>query len=575
MEATVNTPKRESAGAWTYHVLSGEVWLSEPLQRLFAVPARLTAESFIALIHPDDRGLLRKQLNDLTLNKPLHSVLRLAAATHTDLVMLSAEMTGEAMLAAGIAMDAGHGPGPGANVGNAELSAGHTAVVELLLINDSTVEVQWSDNLFRLLGFNRSDFVPAREHLFALLHPLDVGLLQRHDNTPRQIRLKTKDSGFRWFLVSSRKVVEVETLISRIIYVFTDVHELKQKEQQLSGESTAMGNLLEQLPGYLLMMDEQLNIVFYNAGVRRRFSPARRTVPFTRWSKLVEDPDRVQRILKIAFHKPQLIRDALITTLPGLKPLSLAWNLACVSRDDRPALLCSGSDITGLHIGQLMLSEENKRLKEFARMASHNLRGPVANSLSLIDLYLRSNNPEEQQLYITKLDQVTKKLHSTISGLSEFLRKKDRMEKEPVEFQRVLDDTLHLFSTMISETHARIIADFSLCPSVDGYRVIIESIFQNLISNSIKYRNILSHPEIHITSRLQDSRCILTFTDNGMGIDMTRYGDKVFGLYNTFHENADSLGVGLYLVKKQLEDRGGSIVLESSPGKGSTFIITL
>ena len=102
----------------------------------------------------------------------------------------------------------------------------------------------------------------------------------------------------------------------------------------------------------------------------------------------------------------------------------------------------------------------------------------------------------------------------------------------------------------------------------------LESILYNLVSNSIKYRNLISAAEIQIsTSSGEDDTIILQVSDNGLGIDMEKFGDKVFKLNQVFHEGRDSKGVGLYLIKTQIESLGGSIQVESNVNEGSTFTV--
>jgi signal transduction histidine kinase len=101
----------------------------------------------------------------------------------------------------------------------------------------------------------------------------------------------------------------------------------------------------------------------------------------------------------------------------------------------------------------------------------------------------------------------------------------------------------------------------------------LESILLNLLTNAIKYRNPEKLLEININANKLKDQIILRFKDNGMGIDMVQNGNKLFGMYKTFHGNDDARGIGLFLVKNQVEAMGGNITAESIPGNGTTFII--
>ena len=102
----------------------------------------------------------------------------------------------------------------------------------------------------------------------------------------------------------------------------------------------------------------------------------------------------------------------------------------------------------------------------------------------------------------------------------------------------------------------------------------LESIFLNLLTNSIKYKSPDKQLKITITSKTINDKVILYFKDNGIGIDLDRNKHKIFGLYQRFHNHPDSKGLGLYLVKSQVETMGGTIEVSSKVGKGTTFTIT-
>ena len=102
----------------------------------------------------------------------------------------------------------------------------------------------------------------------------------------------------------------------------------------------------------------------------------------------------------------------------------------------------------------------------------------------------------------------------------------------------------------------------------------MESIIQNLLTNALKYRSLKRKPHIVVSTRREGPSTVLRVSDNGLGIDMERFGDKLFGLHKTFHEHKDARGVGLFLIKTQIEALGGSIKAESEVDKGTTFIIT-
>ena len=105
-------------------------------------------------------------------------------------------------------------------------------------------------------------------------------------------------------------------------------------------------------------------------------------------------------------------------------------------------------------------------------------------------------------------------------------------------------------------------------------KAYLESIILNLLTNAIKYRDHSRKLKISISTKEKEDLTILTCEDNGIGIDIERNKDKIFGLYQRFHNYPDSKGLGLYLVKSQVETMGGTINVQSEVNKGTKFTLT-
>ena len=127
----------------------------------------------------------------------------------------------------------------------------------------------------------------------------------------------------------------------------------------------------------------------------------------------------------------------------------------------------------------------------------------------------------------------------------------------------------------IEATDARINADFSAATEISYIPAYLESIFQNLLTNSLKYRHPDRNPVIKCHTFKDGSNIYLTFEDNGLGIDLDRYGEELFGMYKTFHLNKDAKGIGLFITRNQIEALGGSIQVASVVNAGTKFSIKL
>ena len=229
---------------------------------------------------------------------------------------------------------------------------------------------------------------------------------------------------------------------------------------------------------------------------------------------------------------------------------------------------------TSLEVAALELQDQNRQLDDFAHIISHNMRSPIGNITALISLLNEKSSIEDYQLILRKLNDVSGNLKETMNELMETLKVKKNTDVIQVElqFQEVLDKVIQSLQGEIIQTGAIVQSDFKVS-SLRYSKTYLESIFQNLISNAIKYKAKNRTPEILIRTVQLENATEMSISDNGLGIDMKRYGDKLFGLHKTFHEHKEARGVGLFLVKTQIEALGGSIRVESEVDKGTTFII--
>lgn len=238
-------------------------------------------------------------------------------------------------------------------------------------------------------------------------------------------------------------------------------------------------------------------------------------------------------------------------------------------------------DIKQKEIELRQLSQElmhsNRELQQFAYITSHNLRAPVANLISLLSLFDKEHLSERNHVFLEKMEMSVERLHSTLNDLNEILSSRANMaEKDEVlYFDQELKKVVELISEEIRLKEVVIHVDFSKAPSILFSRKVLHSIFLNLLTNAIKYRKQHVAPEITVSTEEDGEFVILYVKDNGMGIDLEKYGNKIFGLYQRFHDNKDGKGLGLYIIKNQIEALEGKIAVESIVNKGSMFHVFL
>ena len=162
-----------------------------------------------------------------------------------------------------------------------------------------------------------------------------------------------------------------------------------------------------------------------------------------------------------------------------------------------------------------------------------------------------------------------------IKDLTTVLNVRDRtsIPKQDLLFYPVYEKALAQSEVLIDYCGAEISADFENAPSVNYNKAYLESIFSNLLTNAIKYRSNKRKLKVTIKTEESGNFIVLKFSDNGLGIDLELHKEKMFRLYQRFHEHAEGKGLGLFLIKSQLEALNGSIDIESKLDEGTTFIL--
>jgi PAS domain S-box-containing protein len=222
------------------------------------------------------------------------------------------------------------------------------------------------------------------------------------------------------------------------------------------------------------------------------------------------------------------------------------------------------------------LTNNNRELKQFSFITSHNLRAPLTNMLSVFDLLDETKiTHRESATLIDALKSSTLHLNNTLNDLVDILIVKGNtnLSLQPFQFESVYQSVTDSIQHLIDESGAILETDFKEAPQVIFNIVYLESIFLNMLTNSIKYSKINEIPKIKIRSYVKNKNIHLIFEDQGLGFDLEKVKDRIFGLYQKFHSHKDSKGIGLYLVHSQVTALGGSIAVESKPMEGAKFTI--
>ncbi|MCX2485307.1 sensor histidine kinase [Pedobacter sp. MR2016-24] len=223
------------------------------------------------------------------------------------------------------------------------------------------------------------------------------------------------------------------------------------------------------------------------------------------------------------------------------------------------------------------LTSRNQDLSQFAYITSHNLRAPLSNLIGLIDILNYDLLDEYNKTIVDMFKDSALKLNETIYDLTQMLSIKSNknISIENVSVARIFKKVCNSFTKQIHTMGISIHTDFQ-CEMIPFNKSYLESVLMNLMSNAVKYCSENRPLKIEVSTKLdRNGDIILTFSDNGMGIDLIKHKDRIFGLNERFHSHVNGSGVGLFITKTQINSLGGDITVKSEVDKGSTFTVTI
>lgn len=361
--------------------------------------------------------------------------------------------------------------------------------------------------------------------------------------------------------------------------------EIKVQELTERGWDSAICKLLDTSSLYFFQLDRNLNVQRFNRTFARDFEleTVSGSISFLRFLD-TEDHDNIKKKAEDAFRQPgRPVRfiNKLHSTKLGGRACQMEFVAYLTNNENDLNIIALCEDLTDF-IEQKQklerLAEKNalqtQSLLNFAYSISHNLRSHVANLISLFEIKENGlmTGEEEGHFYdmvktnLERLDKTIRDLNSIV-----YYHHNATPLKEIVIVDELVNMVLSSIVTAINGSRATIINTIRPNTMLRTIPAYFESIVLNLLTNALKYRHPDRDPVIKLSFYASGEYKVLEVKDNGRGIDLNRYGDKIFNLFRTFHGNPDARGLGLYLCRLQAEGMGGSISVVSVPEKGSTF----
>ncbi|KAF2518513.1 PAS domain-containing sensor histidine kinase [Flavobacterium salilacus subsp. salilacus] len=221
-----------------------------------------------------------------------------------------------------------------------------------------------------------------------------------------------------------------------------------------------------------------------------------------------------------------------------------------------------------------IIGDQNNRLTNFAHIVSHNLRSHAGNLKMLIDIFKGAKEDEKEEM-LNHLEAISDSLYVTIIHLKELvdIQFEIKTVKENLNLRYYLKNILNILHNEITKHGVNIEINIPLDVTVNYNPAYLESVLLNFTTNAIKYSSSERKPMLSYDFEVIDGKKVLSISDNGLGIDLKKHKNSLFGMYKTFHKNQNSRGIGLFITKNQVEAMGGKIEVFSEVNKGTTFKI--
>lgn len=222
------------------------------------------------------------------------------------------------------------------------------------------------------------------------------------------------------------------------------------------------------------------------------------------------------------------------------------------------------------------LIKQNHDLEQFSYIISHNVRAPISRIQGLLNIFNRSKpeDPFNMQL-LRYMEQSCNQIDEVIANLTEIISVRNKVNSniEPISLLEICEKVTQGLEDDILRTGATISIDFKIS-QIHSVKAYVQSIMHNLVSNSLKYRSPERPPEITLKAYSEGAYYVLEVVDNGIGIDLSKGGEsKVFGLYQRMHTHVEGKGLGMYLVKAQVESVNGKVRIASEPNQGTRVVV--
>lgn len=597
--------KASDVGMWEWDLVSNQIQWSDELFDIIGIkngPEKISFDDYTQLIHTEDRELVTREMErTLTKLTPFFAEYRIVQPSGD---IRHIEGTGEVLLADGKPVKL---IGTVIDISDRKQleSEKHEWQTRYELVTRASGQIVydyflpsgkifWSDNVLKEIGYHQAE-IDSLKKWEQLIHPDDraeaYSMLEAAEKSLSEYnityRFQTRTSGYLYMWDRGFFMANSRGKAYRMLGVMQNVNSQKIAETELK-ESESRYRTLQEASSGGIALHKMGVIIDANKGLCNMTGYTLDELIGMNGINLVAEEFRSMALEKIKAGY-DLPYDVVCLRKDGTRYNVEAHGKNVPHKGDTVRVtefrdVSERNDFARKIIEQNKsltiiaedLRKKNDQLEEFTQIVSHNLRSPVSNILSLLDFYENTNDQHERAKLISMLRDSGTKILSNLQELNEVLKIKQAkdIERQHLSFAEVLQSVIGQLSARVAETNAAIETNFGV-REVEYPNIYLESILINLLSNALKYKHPNRTPKIFIQTFEQNGNIFLTVTDNGLGLDLKRYGSHIFKLRKTFHVHPESRGIGLFMIKNQIEAMGGEIRIESEPNIGTSFIVLL
>ncbi|WFO18141.1 PAS domain-containing sensor histidine kinase [Cellulophaga baltica 4] len=389
-----------------------------------------------------------------------------------------------------------------------------------------------------------------------------------------------------WVIATGKPLFEDEKFVG-IIGTFQDITEDVKAQQKTKESENLLRTLIDHLPLNVFVKDLESKKILVNQSECDYLNLTSEELigksDFDLYDHDVAQVSRDEDLKILSTLEPMLGVETINIRKDGKQTNFLTSKIPLFNEDnDVVGLIGFSLDITQIKQKEEQLTRlinvsalQNKKLLNFAHIVSHNLRSHTANFSMLLGFLIKEKEEQEREKLLSMLIGASDNLLETIDNLNEVLEINSNplQEKKNIHANTKIDFVKKNLHSLIKNKGAHIINNISNDVYIKGVPTYVNNILISILSNAIKFGQNKTGNKIELSADKIKGYTILVIKDNGIGIDLEKNKDKIFGMYKTFHQLEKSRGVSLYIARNQIEAMNGKFVIASKVGQGTTFKI--